>query len=214
MPTVFTVVGGVIGAGIAAGGSPNMEQLRIIVLFWLVIPFVAAGIGYGTARFLRTYVPKTDRNKKYIRIVLFLLGTYTAYTAGANQAGLAVGPLQNTVDVTLLTLLVVGGLSMTLGAWMASPRVIAAVARDYSRMGPRRAIAALVAASSLAQVATVFGVPVSFNEAIVSAVIGAGLVEGRSEIGKKKIFWTVVGWIGALIIASTLSYAVTWFIVL
>ncbi len=214
MPTVFTVVGGVLGAGIASGGAANIDQLRIIALFWLLIPFVAIGIGYVTARFLRAYVPNNERNKTYIRIVLFALGTYTAYTAGANQAGLAVGPLQNTVSLSLLALLLVGGLSMTLGAWMASPRIIAAVSRDYSKMGPRRAIAALLAASSLAQVATIFGIPVSFNESIISAIIGAGLVEGRSDIGKKKMFWTVVGWIGALIISFSLAYGVTRIILL
>jgi PiT family inorganic phosphate transporter len=209
MPTVFTVVGGVIGAGIAAGGSLIVPTLQKVGLFWVAIPFVALGMGYGTAWTLRRYVPKTDRTERYIDGVLIVLAAYTAYTAGANQAGLAVGPLQNAADVSILYLLVFSGAGMTLGAWTGSPRMIEAVARDYSRMGPRRAIAALVAASSLAQVATVFGVPVSFNEAIVSAVIGAGLVEGTTGISTRKIGWTVIGWIGAFIVATAVTYVLT-----
>jgi phosphate/sulfate permease len=209
MPTVFTVIGGVIGAGTAAGGSLIMPTMHRIALFWILIPFVAVAIGFCTAWLLRRYVPKTAENKKYINTVLFILAAYTAYTAGANQAGLAVGPLQNTVDVHIFSLLVFSGFGMMVGAWTGSPRMIAAVARDYSAMGPRRAIAALLAASSLAQVATVFGVPVSFNESIISAIIGAGLVEGQAGISKRKMGWTVVGWVAACIVATAVTFAVT-----
>ncbi len=213
MPTVFTVVGGVLGAGIATGGAPNVAQLKVIGAFWLVIPFVAVGIGYGTATLLRTYVPKTPRNKRYIGTVLFVLAAYTAYTAGANQVGLAVGPLRNVADAPLTYFLAFGGLGMMVGAWTGSPKIIEAVGRDYSKMGPRRAISALLAASVLAQAATLYGVPVSFNEAVISAVIGSGLAGGDGGVGGKKIALTIAGWIGAFIVSFTLTYVVTYLLV-
>ncbi len=208
MPTAFTLVGSAVGTGLAIGGAPNFGQIRFILWFWLLIPFVALAIGYGTARFMRTYVKKNETTKKYMRSVILGLGAYTAFTAGANQSGLVIGPLLNAVNVDLVYLLVFAGAGMVIGAWTGSPRIIESVSREYSMMGPRRAISALLAASLLAQVATLYGVPVSFNEAIIAAVIGSGLSEGSSGISRSKIGWTVVAWIGALFVSAVASYAV------
>lgn len=213
LPKVFVIVGSLLGTAYGAGGAMQVDRMATLVFFWLVIPFVAVGIGYVTAILLRRYVPKNDQTRKYINMVLFAVATYTAYIAGANQVGLAVGPLENLVDGwSQMYFLVFGGIGMMVGAWTGSPRLIEAVARDYSKMGPRRAISALLAASSLAHIATLYGVPVSFNQAILSSIIGAGLVGGRGDIGTRKIVVTVGAWIGAMVLSFVLAYGITWVI--
>lgn len=212
MPSVFTLVGSVIGAGLAIGGSLNTANLGLIVLFWLAIPLLALPIGFGVAEVLRSFLSRDD-NKKRINYILLILGAYTAYTAGANRAGLAIGPLVNAVDLPVFYLLVFGGLGMLAGAWTGSPRIIEAISREYSRLGPRRAVAALFTTGLLAQIATFYGVPISLNETIISAVIGAGLVQGRSNISKSKISRTIGMWITALVISMAASYSVTYLIV-
>lgn len=208
MPTAFTLVGSALGVGVAAGGTPNIPQLKFIGLVWLIIPFVGITIGYVAARFIRGFFDKNERNKKYMRQAVLGLGAYTAFTAGANQSGLIIGPLINAVNVDMIYLLVFAGAGMVVGAWTGSPRIIESVSNEYSLMGPRRAISALLAASLIAQVATLYGVPVSFNEAVISAVIGAGLVEGRSGIGRRKILKTVMAWIGALLVSFGAAFIV------
>lgn len=209
MPTAFTLVGSALGVGIAAGGLPDAPQLRLIAAFWLAIPFAALAIGYGTAKGLRAFVPDTDRSRRILRLVLLGLGAFTAYTAGANQSGLVVGPLLNAVPVASQHLLLMAGGGMLIGAWTGSPRIINAVSHDYAMMGPRRGIASLLAASTLAQVATWYGVPVSFNEAVIASVIGSGLVEGTTGIGGRKIAKTVGAWLFALGFAFAAAYTVT-----
>lgn len=209
MPTAFTLVGSALGVGIAAGGIPNGPQLRLIAAFWLAIPFAALAIGYGTARGLQAYVPETDRNMRILRFVLLGLGVFTAYTAGANQSGLVVGPLLDAVPVTPQHLLLLAGGGMLVGAWTGSPRIINAVSREYAMMGPRRGIASLLAASTLAQAATWYGVPVSFNEAVIASVIGSGLVGGTADVGGRKIAKTIGAWLFALVAAFAAAYAVT-----
>ncbi len=73
--------------------------------------------------------------------------------------------------------------------------MIKALAQDYSSLGPRRSIAAMIPSFAIAQTAVALGVPVSFNEIIVSAIIGSAqppAVGGRREKMRK----TVLAWSG------------------
>lgn len=143
---------------------------------------------------------------------LLVLGGLVAFSAGASQVGLAVGPLIPLLDelpITLLALLVGGGLGLLAGSWMGAPRMIKALAQDYSSLGPRRSIAALVPSFALAQTAVFFGIPVSFNEIILSAIVGSGYAAGgSSSVSQKKMLNTVFAWIISLTIATVGSYGV------
>ncbi|NIQ59792.1 MAG: inorganic phosphate transporter, partial [Gemmatimonadetes bacterium] len=105
--------------------------------------------------------------------------------------GLATGPLETLFRTQLgmpdFVLLVFGGAGILLGAWMGSPRLLQAVAREYSSLGVRRSIAALVPGFIIAQAAIALGIPISFNNIIISSVIGSGLVEGSAGVSRGKI---------------------------
>lgn len=204
MPTAFTVVGAVLGGALSFGNGINLPVVQKIVLYWVGIPFVALGLSYLVAKLLRKTIPE-EGSERITRYLLLISGSYMAYTAGAGSVGLAVGPLA-TMDISSYALLWIGGLSILVGAWLYSPRIIRAVSFDYSNIGPRRSIAALSTAAVLAQIGIFFGVPISFNEAIIASVIGSGLVKGKSNIDKKKIGYTVGGWISAFFIAGVLTY--------
>jgi PiT family inorganic phosphate transporter len=146
------------------------------------------------------------------RHFLIALGALVAFSAGGSQVGLALGPLLplfDTVDfaVPLVALLFGGGLGLLLGSWTAAPRMIKAISQDYSSLGPRRSIAALIPSFTIAQVAIFLGVPISFNEIIVSAVVGAGAAAGSGGVSGGKMGYTVLAWIGSLVGASVLSYS-------
>jgi len=219
VPTAFTLVGAVLGAGMGAGGEVNLSHTIRLFSYWLLIPFLAGGIGYGLSHVLRQFgeeeegynSPQLSKSgTKVIRVILILLGIYTAYTAGASQVGLAVGPLLGTVDLNLNWLLILGGLGMLLGAWTGSPKIIGAVARDYADIGPRRAVAVLAGTSLLAQIGVSMGTPISFNEAIIAALVGSGLSAEAGQIGVKKIRFTILGWLGTFVLAFGLSYLAEW----
>ena len=146
-----------------------------------------------------------------LRRVLLALGSLVAFSAGGSQVGLAVGPLLPILDdvgtVSVMAVLVGGGLGILVGSWTGAPRMIKSLARDYSSLGPRRSISALVPAFLIAQVAVLLGVPVSFNEIIVSAIIGSGAaVGGSAAIDSQKILRTVGAWAGSLLLALALGY--------
>lgn len=145
------------------------------------------------------------------RHFLLALGGLVAFSAGGSQVGLALGPLLPLFDtagvaVPLVALLFGGGLGLLAGSWTAAPRMIKAIALDYSSLGPRRSIAALIPSFAIAQTAILLGVPISFNEIIVSAVIGAGAAAGTGGVSGRKMGYTVLAWVASLLGAGVLSF--------
>jgi len=145
------------------------------------------------------------------RHFLLVLGGLVAFSAGGSQVGLAIGPLLPLVDpfgLPLVAVLVGGGVGLLLGSWTGAPRMIKALSQDYSSLGPRRSIAALIPSFAIAQTAVFFGIPVSFNEIIVSAIIGSGYAAGSGGVSREKMVKTVAAWVASLALALAVSYAV------
>jgi PiT family inorganic phosphate transporter len=206
MPTAFTVIGAVVGSGLGFGNAVSWGSVAGIIGYWLIIPPLAVAIGYTLAKAIRKAVSR-EGSKREIRIALLAAGCYLSYSAGASAVGLAVGPLTTVYD-SLYALLVLGGISILLGAWLYSPRIIRAISFDYSNIGPRRSFAALTTASILAQVGIYFGIPISFNQAIIAAIVGSGMVEGKSSSDNSKIIKTAAAWTGAFILAGSLTFVI------
>ncbi|WP_435119716.1 anion permease [Halolamina sp. C58] len=144
------------------------------------------------------------------RRFLLALGGLVAFSAGGSQVGLAIGPLVPLLDtfqsIPIVALLLGGGVGLLAGSWTGAPRMIKALAQDYSSLGPRRSIAALIPSFAIAQTAVAFGIPVSFNEIIVSAIVGSGYAAGGAGVSRKKMLFTVLAWAGSLALSLLLSY--------
>lgn len=138
-----------------------------------------------------------------------VMGAIVAFSAGGSQVGLAVGPLLPLLEdiVPLLAILAGGGIGLLVGAWTGAPRLIKAVSQDYAALGPRRAIAALIPAFALAQVAILLGVPVSFNQIIVSGVAGSGAAAATgSGVSRSKLGYTVLAWTASFVGALAIGF--------
>lgn len=145
------------------------------------------------------------------RRFLFLLGVIVAFSAGGSQVGLAIGPilpLYDSLAIPAVAVLIGGGLGLLVGAWMGAPRMIKAISQDYAALGPRRAIAALIPSFAIAQVAILYGIPMSFNEIVVSAVVGSGFAAGQARVSQGKLLYTTVAWIGSFTLSILLSYLI------
>ncbi len=208
MPTAYTLVGAVLGGGLGLGGELNVRQLTFVFSYWLILPIVAGVIGYFTSKLLRAKVEKNSKNKKILKPILIGVGLYTAYTAGAASVGQAVGPLLKTTPITMGALLGIGGVGILIGSVTGSPKIIHAVARDYADIGPRRSISALVGTSILAQVASIIGIPISFNAAILGGVIGSGFATSEQNVSFNKVIRTGVSWVVSFLLAFGLVYLI------
>jgi PiT family inorganic phosphate transporter len=86
--------------------------------------------------------------------------------------------------------------------------MIKALSQDYSALGPNRSIAALIPSFAIAQTAVFFGIPVSFNEIVVSAIIGSGYAASGEggEVSGAKMGYTVLAWVASLAGALAIGY--------
>jgi PiT family inorganic phosphate transporter len=152
---------------------------------------------------------RTDEERGLQRFLL-ALGSLVAFSAGGSQVGLAVGPLVpllESVDVSLLAVLTGGGLGILVGSWTGAPRMIKSLSQDYASLGPRRSISALLPTFLLAQLAVLLGVPISFNQAIVTAIVGSGAaVGGNDGVSAAKLGRTVVAWGGSFALAFAIGF--------
>ena len=197
------------GASIAEALGGRLELVSVgpvpagVALVTLAIAVLAAGaLRYDMTR------DETAGQRHF----LLALGALVAFSAGGSQVGLALGPLVPLLDselsIPLTLVLAGGGLGLLAGSWTGAPRMIKALAQDYSSLGPRRSIAALIPSFAIAQTAVALGVPVSFNEIIVSAIIGSGYAAGGAGVSTRKMAYTVLAWVGSLALALGLGYGV------
>ncbi|GGJ14635.1 anion permease [Halobellus salinus] len=205
----FAILGGNGGrsiAEVAAAATPPV-----------VVPAVGADLGVVVVSLLLAMAAFVAVRRDILidpargqRRFLLVLGGLVAFSAGGSQVGLAIGPLVPLLDavaVPLPALLVGGGLGLLVGSWTGAPRMIKAISQDYSSLGPRRSIAAMIPSFAIAQTAVALGIPVSFNEIIVSAIIGSGYAANGAGVSREKMLKTVLAWAGSLVFAFAVSYA-------
>ncbi len=200
-PTGSGTIAGLVSRSV--GGGPMLVSGYDAVMLFTSLLFAV-----GTAGLLYF---RLERNVETgVRNFLVGLGALVAFSGGGSQVGLATGPLETLFETQLqlpgIVLLLLGASGILFGAWMGSPRLLQAVAREYSALGERRSIAALVPGFIIAQAAITLGVPISFNNIIISAVIGSGLVEGSSGISFRKISVTVAAWLSTLVAAGLVGF--------
>lgn len=211
VPLLAAVVGGVVAnvqfsviptppgvdaaslAGYLAGQTawPSVLGVDGVVL---ATTGVLAGFGFVVIR--RRTVASVDRG---VKTFLVGLGSMVAFSSGGSQVGLATGPLENLYQVELglsgALLLAIGAAGILGGAWMGAPRLLQATSREYAQLGIRRSIAALVPGFIIAQTAITLGIPISFNNIIISGVIGGGLAGGSAGVSRRKVGVTLGFWL-------------------
>lgn len=147
---------------------------------------------------------------KGVKTFLVALGSVVAFSSGGSQVGLATGPLENLYSVELglpgIILLALGGVGILAGAWMGSPRLLQATSREYAQLGIRRSIAALVPGFVIAQLAIALGIPISFNNIIISGVIGGGLAGGSAGVSRRKVGVTLLFWVITLVTSVGIGF--------
>ncbi|SEO78523.1 Phosphate transporter family protein [Halogranum amylolyticum] len=183
-------------------GVPPVAEVDVVAV---VTTLLAAAASFRVIR--RRTQASVDRG---VKTFLLVLGSIVAFTSGGSQVGLATGPLENLYQTELglpgILLLAVGSVGILGGAWMGSPRLLQATSREYAQLGIRRSIAALVPGFIVAQIAIVLGIPISFNNIIISGVIGGGLAGGSAGVSRRKIGTTLVFWLLTLVASVVLGF--------
>ena len=216
VPLLAAVVGGIVAnvqlsiLPAPAGATQNSLAGFAAMLVPLPGVVVAATILLAAVSFLFIRRRTQKSVEKGIKTFLVILGSVVAFSSGGSQVGLATGPLENLYGAELglpsIVLLSVGAIGILGGAWMGAPRLLQATAREYAQLGVRRSIAALVPGFIIAQAAIALGIPISFNNIIISGVIGGGLAGGSAGVSRRKIGVTISFWLITLVTSIGVGY--------
>jgi PiT family inorganic phosphate transporter len=213
------LIGGLIGAGVAAGGFDIIEVGGIVdkvLIPLLASPFVAIIVSYSiTIAIIRIFRNKaaSKMNKRFKR--LQLVSTFLfSITDATNDA-------QKVMGVMTLLLLYYGFIAeftvplwviiasyvvLTAGVVLGGWRIVKTMAKDITRMQPYQGFSRDLSSSMILGVAALWGMPVSSTHAASGTLIGAGLVRGTKAVKwgtMRNIIWA---WILSAPLAAVFSY--------
>ena len=191
-----------LGSLLPVGPLPVVGSLDPVAILTTLL-FAAASFQFVRRRTQQSV-------ERGVRTFLVLLGSLVAFSSGGSQVGLATGPLENLYVGELglpgVILLAVGATGILGGAWMGAPRLLQATSREYAQLGVRRSIAALVPGFVIAQAAIALGIPISFNNIIISGVVGGGLAGGSAGVSRRKIGVTLGFWVLTLVASVGIGF--------
>lgn len=206
------------------------------VLCPLLAAAAAAGLYSLGAALLRCRHPHLLRLDAGLRTGLILAGVFGSYSLGANNIGNVMGvfvPAAPFADLTLpggtlfsgtQQLFLLGGLAIAAGVTTGSQPVMRTVGRRLMPLSPFGALVVVLAnglvlflfsSQALADALTGLGlpplplIPVSSSQAVIGAVVGVALLQGRR--GLRQVRWLVLariasGWVTTPALAALLAY--------
>lgn len=240
--TTQAIVGAIIGWNIYSGNETDITTLTKIVSTWISGPILGAGFSVLLYILLRKIIRRLKIHlfdlDVILRISLWIIGAFGAYSLGANNIANVVGvfiPLapSDSIDfgIFILTgkqqLFLLGSIAISVGIFTYSQRVMETVGNDIVELSSE---AALVVVLSQALVLFIFSsqglsdlmvnmslpaiplVPVSSSQVIIGSIIGIGLVKGIHNIQFKILGSIAAGWVFTPILSGILTFFLLFFI--
>jgi PiT family inorganic phosphate transporter len=224
IPTSEThaLVAGLAGAGLAtAGPSSLLWEGWKKVLLGLFFSSVLGGLG-GFILMIAVYWAfrraTPARTKGTFRGLQILSSAFMAFSHGSNDG-------QKFMGVFTLALVIAGVLPhfaiplwviflcasiMALGTLTGGWRIIKTMGMKLTRLETHQGFAAEVAAASVIEAATRFGIPLSTTHTITSSIVGVGATRGGSAVNWGVTQRLVLAWILTFPICGFISWAVVW----
>ncbi len=206
---VFCVVGTALGAGI----SVHWLTILKLAIVWVIAPPIALGLGYlfthGVDRIVGYRAGQQNVEARVLRtlsVILVIVGAAASFTMGANDVSNATGVfiMTHLFDVWVAGL--IGGLGLLLGVLTWGKPLLKKVAFDIVHVDLSMASAAQLVQAVVVFLAVTFGFFTSMNQALVGAMMGAGIARGNGTIQWKAVANIVKGWIIAPISGIILAF--------
>jgi PiT family inorganic phosphate transporter len=204
--STHALVGGLLGAVVAAGGGTQLivwGELRhivdatglakVIVSLFLspMVGFVAGYITFKITMFL--LMRASSRVNKWLKLAQLPALALVSFGHGANDTQKVMGVALLSLDsfgmnviAVPLWVRILTATAMILGIASLAPRIVRKVGTDIFRLRPVHGFVTQAAAAAVLVYASATGGPVSASQVITSAVMGVGTAER-----KKGVHWLV-----------------------
>ena len=240
--TSQAIVGAIVGWNLYSGKITDIGVLSKIVSTWAICPALSGVIAIFLYYIIKIVLKHSKihlvRQDCYTRIGLILAGAFGAYALGANNIANVMGVFVDSspfrpVDMGLFKLngtqilFLIGGISISVGVFTYSQKVINTVGNNLMSMSPLVAwivvvsqslVLFLFASQGLQHFLTSNGlpslplVPVSSSQAVIGAVIGIGIMKGGTCVRWSTLGRIALGWITTPVIASVICFISLFFL--
>lgn len=205
------VIGSIIGWGLGFGYADFSRTTKFFSA-WIITPLGACAICFVLCWLAQRYI--TDKMLAnitwydyIIKAGYYISGIFGAYSLGANNVAnvtaLYAGEL-NILSDTAAEL--VGGITIALGVLTFSKRVMFTVGSKITELSAFTGFLVTFACALTVFIYALIGIPVSTSQAVVGAVIGAGLVKGIKNVDFKVLRNIFIAWFGTPTIACFISF--------
>ena len=234
--TSQAIVGAIIGWNFFSNSPTDMSTLTKVLSTWIFCPLLSGVIAiflYQIMKFsakrVRIHMIRADA---YKRVALIVAGALGAYSLGANNIANVVGvfipaqplpPFQvgGIILSSTQQLFVLGGLSIALGVFTYSKRVMMTLGNDLGRLSATSALIAVISHSVVLFMFASVGletwlaglglptiplVPVSSSQAVVGAIVGISILQGAAAIRWSVLAKIIFGWIITPVAACILCF--------
>jgi len=208
--TTQSIVGGVIGVGLASHVPVNWWTLGKIAAAWVISPVLSALLAMVLFKFYSWTISRikgVSTIELLYKALAILGGSYMAFNFGTNEVANASGPLVGAGFVDPRIAGVSVALSLAVGSLTFSYAVMHTVGKKITSLGPVSAFAAQFGSAISVSLANFMGLPVSSSQSIVGGVIGVGLLAGRG-VERSVIKDIVFGWVATPLTAMFIALGV------
>jgi PiT family inorganic phosphate transporter len=199
--TSMSAVGAIAGYGLAIG-TLNWEVMGRIVSWWVVTPVIAFWVGGVIGRYFYPYLdqyfalqqsegplvvldrsnavprpalgPGTTTREFSSTVLVFVIGCYMAFSAGASNVANAVAPLIGGGAIGVDAGIVLATFAIALGSFTIARRTMDSVGHDVTALPLLAATVVMVTAATITTVLSWLGIPISLAISTVFTIIGLG----------------------------------------
>lgn len=203
-----SLVGGILGAGLIAGGTKIISwniltnKVLLAIIFGPVAGFLAGAFFltlFSWIVYLFFKRVSSAKIKNFFRKGQILTTPFMAFTHGMNDA-------QNAMGIITITLLTGGfinqfsvplwvklgcGLSMSLGTFFMGWRVMRTLGWKLTKVEAREGFSAELGAGTVIGFHSLLGIPLSTTHVVCSSVIGGTILENWRRI-KQMVAWRMI----------------------
>jgi PiT family inorganic phosphate transporter len=218
-----SLVGGLIGAGVAAIGldAINWSGIAKVASFIVISPVVGFIAGFAIVAFVIRMMHKTNRTKvnRWFRRLQIVSSASYSMTHGANDAQKGMGIIMLVLvasgaaaptDHAFMWVAITCYAALSIGTFLGGWRIVKTMASRITKLDPYQGFCAETGAAVMLLATAHMGIPVSTTHTISGSIMGVGSAKRTSAvrwgIGRR----LVVAWILTIPISATISGAIFW----
>lgn len=223
-----SITGAIIGWGLCYADysdpavlDANLPQIGKFASTWLLNPLGAAIISFVIVTVSnKLIIPRLTQLSHYdqvVKIGYLIAGGLASYSIGmnssANVTALYFDGVEDGIRTNLLTnatlTATIGGIAIAVGVLTYSKKVMMTVGTSIAPLTQIEGFLVVIAmALTILIMGETMGIPVSTSQAVVGAVVGAGITKGVKNVNFGVFKNIAIAWVSSPVVAGLLTYLI------